>query len=432
MATVRSRAITAMTAAAALALGVIPAAFTASSILASGEDSTLTAATDYFPGPTMTLSATGTQGVIAVDGTNLRQTFTGGQYCEIAYGSDSADLLRLEGDLGDPTAPPTVADGKAGFRDGALGVYESGVTNASQCFRVDANSFTNAETLVVTLGQGLQGMKARSATFDLMKQSGDLTVIATAYNGSTPVATATPWNSPKREKVGTRKLMTLAAPAGQYFDSVRISATLGSFSVVGTSTFQLVEPAEYPKFCPGESQPEGGTTVTYVGEATGTDPNPEDSVDTFGGSCFGITLTDGATSVRFLKPLDVSPDAQLIFTKTWMKTGSFGPEVTLDDVAIDFEFFANERFTNMPYCPPYLYKDRVLTGFTPSNPSNTETLADLRSRDMVQDDPATTDKVEGEGTQFACIAEPRDVETSATLVKITDKIYLIGDAKMRL
>ena len=455
---IRKPGVTALTAAVALSIGVIPTAFMTSSILAAGEGTTtLTPATDYFPGPTLTLSTASGLGAVALGGSDLTQTFDGGQFCQLGTTS-GVDLIDFGGTIGG------TATALAGFRDGSIGVYEG--TNASQCFRVDANSFTDFETLTLKLGSALDGFMAESAVFDIQMNTNDAKIVVQTIDSTIADPDANPpvtgvvgddvvlltgKEAPKGSpRIRSGDHVQLAVPKRAAFDTVTLTAVVGSFSLEGggdggtalPTTITLLEEADVDQFCPGAVHPEVDAIVKYVGETTGTD-NEQNS---WGGDCFGISLTDGATEMRFLKPLDVSPEAQFLFTKTWTYAGSQAPMVTLNGVGIDFEFLEEEDFNEMPYCPSYLYDESgILTGFTPSNPAEGTELADLAELDMVlqdnpatdavegiPDDPTTTTVVEGAGTQFACIGEPRTANVTADEVQITDTIYLVGDARMSI
>ena len=122
------------------------------------------------PAGTLTLATTSEQGTVTwSESDEVTQAFTGGQFCAITDTPGSDELLRLSGTLGTGT---TARDGIAGFRGGEVGVFE--FDNASQCFRVDAGSFTATETLVLALGGDLRDtfgqLLATSATFGLTKQ----------------------------------------------------------------------------------------------------------------------------------------------------------------------------------------------------------------------------------------------------------------------
>jgi hypothetical protein len=380
----------------------------------SGDSLKLTPAADYyFPGPLMTLSAGLSGGEVTLTDSALRQTFTGGQYCEIVAGPGSDSLLTLEGSIG------TGAVGNAGFRDGAIGVYEG--TNASQCFRVDANSFTDSETLILSLGTDVSAFRASSATFDLMKQSGELALTATAYDGESEVGSVD-LSSPKREKVGTRKSLTVSF-AGRFFDSVHLEATLGSFSLTGNSTIQLAqEPDE--QLC---SSPEEGETdeltkdnasVTYLGDAGGTD------------SCFGVQLAAGPQEVRFLKPPTSPGDAQFVFDITWTLPNAGGmPGVTIPDADIDFEI-GDTNITDMPFCSDFLdVKDDTGTAILTRVGDDLSIVnygAFLDSAAFTDFDPGSTTVKE-----FACI-DTRTSQVTADEINVYDLIFVIGDLKMTI
>ena len=127
------RSVTALTAAAALALGALPAVFTSTSILASGEEpATVESGTGA---GSVVLSTTSSQGTVTWR--DQTQTFTGGQQCEVTPGEDSDPVLDITGTIIDEAAG-VARTAVAGFRDGLIGVFEvadGGPNNASQCFR---------------------------------------------------------------------------------------------------------------------------------------------------------------------------------------------------------------------------------------------------------------------------------------------------------
>lgn len=420
--------ITALTAAIALGIGAIPVAFTAPALLA--RDGALGAlVTGSAPAGTLTLATTSASGTVTWSGSpQTTQEFTGGQFCEI-NDTSSVSLLDITGDVGD-------RDGVAGFRGGSIGVFE--FDNASQCFRVDAGSFTTSETLRLKLGDDLEdrfgALLATSGSLKLLKQqSGTLKVTwQTLLADGETVVESGGFTSGKNVKSGT--LLTQSITSGP-FAEVRLTAVTGSFSLVGPTSFTLTSSAD-ATFCDPDydNPPEGstsqltddnGTRVSYIGDA---------SVEV--GDCFSVSLDSTDREVTFLKPLDVSPDAQFIFDITWTLPRPETPGFDLPEATIDFEFPDDTREetpdnphptrSDMPFCPEFLYSgtgaDRELTGL--SGPP-TQALLD---RDMVSEEDAPS----AVGTQFACIDDSRRTELTSDGLTVIDKVYLIGDAKMRL
>ena len=167
MRTLRKTGVTALTAGIALALGFTPAVIVAGGAT-SGDGDMTTLAPAASPAGTLTLSTTSEKGLVTWNG--QRQEFAESKQCEIAVSGDSANLLDISGSVGDDP-------GTAGFRGGSIGVFEftdgSGPSNASQCFRVDADSTTPSEELNVVdhhpklaallTGLGLPGIKPEAA-----------------------------------------------------------------------------------------------------------------------------------------------------------------------------------------------------------------------------------------------------------------------------
>ena len=185
------------------------------------------------------------------------------------------------------------------------------------------------------------------------------------------------------------------------------------------TTFDLVSEVTAVIPCEdGDPLVVGNTTVEYLGNA-----DPGDLCE-----AFGVTLESGDTQVRFLKPLDISPTAQFVFEISWTlepEPGqSWSAGVTLPPAYIDFELPGGEGEKPMPFCPAYLFDDAgALVGVT--DQTSEADRADLSSRDM------ETLNVPGAAeTQFACIGS-RQVDAGAEFI-VSDMIYLIGDAKMRL
>lgn len=425
MITVRKRGVTALTAAAALAIGVIPAAFTTSSILASGEGTTTLAPGAASIGK-MVVSATSAGGSVSFNGTT--ESFAGGQQCQIMPAMDAASskLLNITGSIGgDP--------GTAGLRDGFIGVYESdpegdGPQNASQCFRVDANSFTTEESLTLRLDADLSDRFgqwfATAATANPVAQSRDGELVITLLGASSAADVELKPVKWFRAKSGDR--IPLPAITGKFY-GIRLKSTAGSFSLTGPSAATFDVSSEADKiFCPTNTytDPEGGATVEYLGGGDG--------------SCFGITLTSGAESVRFLKPLDVNTKAQFVFDHVWTLDFPGSPELNLPVTVIDFELPGGSGVAHdMDWCPDVVYDDNGQLGLV----TEAEAKANFTDwePDTKTDDEGNVIPIPGaEDIQFACVGNTRKAEVippSATdtdgALKITDRIYLIGDAAVR-
>jgi hypothetical protein len=442
MRSIRKSGITALTAAIALSLGAVPVALTVPSILASGEGSTTSTAGATGATSTLTLATTSSKGTVTWSGSDtLTQSFAEGSadFCGITDTPGSADLLELTGTIGDGIDKGLT--GVAGFRGGEIGVYE--LSNASQCFRVDAGSFTLKETLNLALGEDLAEtlgvntevpLLADSAGFSLTKQPGDLNVTWKALLDGKQQGTGM-WSSPKRVKT-TSVVPPLIAPkdkAGKVlpFDEVQLTAEAGSFSLTGAS-FTLIADVD-ATFCDPDTVKGGSVdgavntltkenaTVTYLGNVDGTS------------SCFGVRLNTDSDEVQFLKPLTVARDAEFIFDIAWELEGAgiedaeWVPDVTLPAVFIDFELRFDEDGKpiipavehELPFCPSLLFDDSGnLTGLPEG-----KTPADLP-------EDLETDAIPGaEGVQYACIGS-RNLDALVPFT-VVDQIYLIGDANFR-
>jgi hypothetical protein len=207
--------------------------------------------------------------------------------------------------------------------------------------------------------------------------------------------------------VADGSVCTVGIPAtSARFDSLDLKAVKGAFSVVG-ATSSLVSEVDKALACDDPTLTQGNATVTYLGNSDG--------------ECgqFGVTLTAGDEEIRFLKPLDVDPEAQFIFDVTWRQDAE-GPAGAVPTVTIDFENYAPGAATiisDLAFCPAALYDaEGDLEGVT--EVTDLDSLADWRT-DL-------------HGTQFACLDQPRAVEISGDALTVTDKVFLIGDAKMRL
>lgn len=419
MTTVRRRGITALTAAAALAIGVIPAAFTTSSILASGEEPTTLDAGSASAGQVV-LSTSADKGTITWKGQT--QEITGGQQCEVS--STGANILQITGSVGftDTGEPLT---GEAGFRDGDIGVFEasapaSSPNNASQCFRVDSGSFTETESLTLALHPDgsfsdapfADRLKVGSATVDARVANTRNGVITVSLLGPVPAtgeapvlkATDVPWF---REKSGNP--IDVPAEALTYvdgFDAVRLTATAGSFSIRGAK-FNLDSAAEYLMNCTDRnliSETEGGatTTILYTGNADGS-PCTEG---------FGVTLDSmGAKKFMFLKASGVDPTAEFVVTRSWtvgLPPGDAKAPATL----VDFGNTAAEGDdVSIGWCPGAEYDAAgKLTGIA------TTPTTDLYT--------ATTT------VEYACVGK-QSAKAVGSELQVDEQIYLYGDVIMR-
>lgn len=404
----RRSGITALTAAIALGIGAIPVTLTAPTLLAGGEE-TVTLVPAAAAAGTLSLTTTSGAGSVRWSESNLTQGFTGGLHCEIEIDvtPTSADLLQITGSVGESP------DGKAGFKNGSIGVFEFEDENSSQCFRVDPGSFTPKELLNLKLGDDLVDflgpLKANAASFTLLKQqSGNLTVTATFYSGATLVRTETV-GSPKSAKAGT--VFALTVPPGTVFDRVTLEAAGGAFSLIGRTTFDLVSEAEYRMSCKqGENSitEQGGTTtettITYTGNADGSNCT----------NGFGVRLdTDDPSGFTFLKPTTVAPTAEFIVHRDWSiplpGTGFAQVPATLVDFA---NTPATEDDVPIDWCPDAVFAEGThdLTGVSAT---------------------PTEDLYNGQvGVQYACVGT-QSAEARGGQLIVSEQIYLYGDVIMR-
>lgn len=423
----RRTGVLALAASLALAAGAVTAVLPASAV-----DEPIA----YQPAGALSLT-TSTTGTGQVEYEGIVQPLTKIGSCELSTGSD---LLRFEGLLGSDPTP------KLGFNSGSIGVIETGA--AGFCNRVDAVSLrSKSETLVLTLGSELTNfaakpLVARSASLDLEVKSAPFWLGGTkarieikTYLGAEPVgALEVTQGSPTcPAKDGDNCQVLIPETADKYFDRVTLKAVKGSFSLEGGSdpltstqvtkpaatTFELFSEVDAVFSCESSDPLEvGNANVEYLGNA-----DPDDLCEDF-----GVTLESGDTQVRFLKPLDISPTAQFVFEINWTlepEPGStWSPGVTLPPAYIDFELPGGEGEKLMPFCPAYLFDDAGdLVGVT--DLTSEADRADLSSRDM-----ETLDVPGAAETQFACIGS-RHVDARDEFI-VSDMIYLIGDAKMRL
>ncbi len=361
---------------------------------------------------------------VTLKGTTLSQALTTNptsrNACSLVQEADPS-LLSFTGYLG-----ATVTD--VGFKNASLGVNEK---ISSVCNRVDALSTTGkVETLELVLTPGLEVVPGSpvlgisSASLDIevasitklfSKQRAVVEALAYEAGNPTPIGqwTVTQGVGECLVAEGSNCRLNVATP-GKYFNRLTLTAKAGAFSLeggtdsAGPSTFELVSLVDQVLDCDVPyTSAQGNATVEYIGNADGSECGE-----------FGVTLSSGEEDVTFLKPLALDPDAQFIFDVTWTRE-SGSPEATVPTVKIDFENWPESvtPFDNdLPFCPSYLYDGGALVGV--QDAADFTSLPDWR--------------LDLDGKQYACLDDPRSVDVAADAVTITDKIYLIGDAKMRL
>lgn len=364
------------------------------------------AAADTVKGPVGQLVLT-TGAVDAVTyGADTQSLSTTGT-CDLA--STGKDLLTFKGLQGSTVR-------KVGFKDDSIGVIETSTT--SLCNKVDVISFTSTETLEVKLGADLkfggQPVAASSATLDVEVRSflgSKARIQATATLAGNPVPVGTfelQQGSTACNVSDNGNCKWTITPTG-LFDTLQLKVLKGSFSLeggadAGTSptTFDLVSDVNKVFTCaPGTTLVDGTTTVEYIGSVQA-------------GQCvaFGAKLTVKDTEVQFLKPLDVDPTAQFVVDVDWKLPGAASPSTTLPPAFVDFEV-GTPNETELLFCPDYVYKSDGSLGITNLDLLTEDYEPDLKNK------------------QFACIST-RSATVSGSEVTISDKIFLIGDAKMRL
>lgn len=397
---------------------------------------------------TLTLStSSAVPGQVSFPGlANQPLTTTGA--CDLA--NPLGGLIVMRGYIGSVS---TANAKNVGYLNGSIGVNEK---VESLCNKVDNQSFgafnlpkTVPEILELTLGDSLKNFEGRpmwatSASLDMeLRTSGykkePALVEATLWetrDGSPTQVDPTTYSLAQGTTANDGNISWKIAPTtpGVKFDTIRLKAVKGDFSLEGgadsgsaPTTFNLVSEVSNLVACDADPLASGNASVVFAGNAEGS-------------TCtgFGVSLTGTDQEVTFLKPLTINPDAQFIFDIDWKLARPATPAITIPEATIDFEFKDDtrapaDRSTNMPFCPDYLYTGGKLTGLIkpPAGESTTtydENLAALKSLDMVT--PAMAPSAVG--TQFACIGDSRTTSLTSDNLIVTDKIYLIGDAKMAL
>lgn len=421
-----------ITAAAAVAIGIVPAWVTASSLTA-GADGPTTLSPASVPVGQVVLSTT--SGMGTVTWRDDVQQFTGGQQCEITPEAQTDPILQITGSISGSATE--IRSAAAGFRDGDLGVFEisdtgSSPNNAAQCFRVDAGSFTEFESLTLALDPAGDftdepfsdgNLAAALATVDARAQSQSGSISVTYLSGGVPVQVngsvyqeTYTWG-PKTKSGTVIQVSPLDLPENALFSGIRLTATSGSFSLRG-ATFDLVSQAD-ETFCnPGNpagltsTYTDGTTTVSYLGNADESN------------SCFAVSLTSGEQEFQFLKPLDISTDAQFVFDQLWTLDTPATPDFTLPKAYVNFELPGGSADHEMLFCPSWLYTDGELALIT-----DDDILDQLAALDM---EPVQEGVPGSVGTQFACIDVSRSTWIAPDGLKVQDKVFLIGDAKMSM
>jgi hypothetical protein len=463
MNTVRRRGATALTAAIALALGGIPAAFTTSSILAAGEGTTTLESAEaggsayvdagwlaVQTGATNRTTFTKTSLPTTTEVENLYGVSSGPNGCLLSTSStklvQDESLLTISGH-----APGSTKPDAASLANGSIGAAEK--KSGTSCSEVDSPDETLTLALNPAQVKGHTGpMVASSASLDL-DLKGSVQLLATASLRGQPAGTFE-LNGPGftgTNIAGATLFLcpaTTAADSGSdsgpndncrwpisdpswlpdggddhYFDTLVITTLSGSFSLeggadgvvepappapfpAGSSVFELAEQYESVINC-GETVEElaieagePNIKVTRLGE--GSEADCDVSVP--------YTLSNFFQKAQFLKPLDAALQAEFRVEITWTAPAGTGP-ADLDATTIDFEEGEGEK--PMAWCPAPAYDaDGLLTGIA-------GTISDMSGLD---------------GTQFSCLAtREASVERLGGVDTVTadEQIYLLGDAAWR-
>jgi hypothetical protein len=455
MRTFRKSGVTALTAAIALSLGGIPAAFTATSILADGGgtttlESATTANPDYVSIGNLSLSTAATAGSItrfdeSGDPVGTAQTLSPGRNC----------LLTTDGSLLGITGNFTGAS----FANGSIGVAEK--KSGQSCSQVGAPN----EVLTLTLNPSVKGWGnpafIESAALDIeAKQSAR--IVATAWIGQEKVGdfelqSGATQGTPS--EVGGAIVFPCNAAAdsgpdsgasdncrwpiernGLRFTSLTLEAKNGSFSLEGgadgpgtePSVFQLVQRADGTLKCPTTTSTDGTESIVQALDGD----KPEVRVRRIGNAdastCESLpyTLAHGSGLATFYKPLNIETRAQFIVSLIWRfpaqpyttipattKTPAYQKPAPADLPAttIDFEVPGEPEAVAMGWCvdPKFSTPDR-LEGI--NNP--------LSAPDMEPNLPET---------QHACIGTRVAKSVKGTdgkdYYEVSEQIYLLGDAR---
>jgi hypothetical protein len=472
MRTIRKSGITALTAAIALSLGLIPAGGLLSGALtATGEEVTAGVAvtpaegqTPLAPSGWITLE-TGANDRVQFDlernGTAERtQALSGTNKCAL---STDGSILGFTGLIGTSTT------NKISFGSDSIGVADK--TNGQSCIQVGAPS----EKIVLTLNatnvkDDLGPLVASSAYLDLeLKQSARILATATVtgdptstryfelQSGSTVGTSAplpggvTPSTPPATcnnsadsgpdSGVGDNCRWAISVPSWLgaddlvYFDTLTLQAVNGSFSLEGGGDGLVpgAPPADFPQRASLIELSTVADGILGCGGATdlreGSGDTPDVQVrrlenlgETDPNLCVEIpyTLRNSAKTGQFLKPLDQQVNAQFVVDFLW--TIPVEPDVVVDGVAtpvpadlpltsVDFEATGGRGEIPLGWCPDPIVVDGVLQGI--ANPAA-----------VVDMEPALDNK------QYACIGV-QSPEVVGDDVQISEQIYLIGDVRFR-
>ena len=468
MNTLRNRAITAVTAVAALAIGVVPAAFTATSILASGEEATTSVApAASLDTPPRLVLETGASNRVFLD-SNRDGLLNSGESAQGLAGDPRTCLLvsdeRLLAFKGSFTGQRGSAD-PASFAVGSLGVAEK--KTGTSCYQVDTPS---GDALTLSPGADLAGSYLfDSAALDLdLKQSA--AILATAFrdadgdglleagevvrtyelqSGASVGRTSSADEVFKECKVSADsgpdsgssdncRWPIDSVGDGRVFDALVLKALVGSFSLeggadgapTGASVFELA----YGELCVGDTRTleatgtSPGVTVTRLGDA-GTQT----------GECFVYRFEHAGQGAELTKRLEDSASAQFVFDFVW----TVEADTTVNDDAVedglvnrttvDFDGSGDgDGPTPLSSCPDLTTTTVGGIAFpVVSNIALNDNAKDLAKDYPIADDPATVG-INEDTKQFACIvSQSIDPIPGTNNVEVTERIYAYGDILLK-
>ncbi len=391
----------------------------------------LPAAADPVDAPAGTLTlATGATDEVRLAGAGVvgledrTQPLSTSGTCNLA--SDGS-LLAFTGAVGSTSRP-------VGFRTDSIGVIESSLT--SLCNRVDVVSFSNTESLTLSLGSALKSfdgspLRATRASLDIEVRSwlgSRAQIQATARSAGTTVGTFSLAQGSSTCNVGDGGNCRWEFDVAGGFDTLVLRAVKGSFSLEGGSdtgtttpapstgptTFDLVATVDAVVACtPGSELTDGTSTVVYVGTSD------EECAE------FGATLTSTDSEVRLLKPLNVNPGAQFIVTIPWKPAlPAVGDEaLTLPALEVDFELPGGVGRQDLALCPPTLYRENG--SFKAFGEGEQEGELLVVATTGLPDQEPSTDTLE-----FACIAtRSAELSGASSTSSVEDAIFLVGDVR---
>lgn len=339
----------------------------------------------------------------------------------------------------------------AGFTSDRMGVNE---LLASFCNKVDAVSpfgKYNPETLEINLGTELKKLKnLENNSFRVTKASLDIEVRSDS-KGNKAVVEATAIDSIS----GTSTIFTLtqgttegcivsdngncqfliAGDANFAFDTLRLKAVKGSFSLQGGSPATATSPAVAPTTfelgskvtnlvpCDNGTVNVGDTSVKFVGNADPDDPCVS----------FGAVLTANDTELQLLKSPTTNPSAQFVFE--WPRTVAAAadtvaislpaPFINFDMKQADGTTNADDTFKELLPCSAGLATN-VLTG------EGANVAIDPAKFGVFNGDPVTFPDLDTDSTtkEWACVVS-RTGDFDSTEINVTDTIFAIGDLRLK-